>query len=134
MHVQQQTQVNRCSCLRLASKKQTRKHKRLATLTGVFTTTDLAAKPRNAEMVANGWQKTSQQAAICSPYSTIFVHDKLSKKFFHINSRAAVSLIALSVADRTRGSNGKPLTSKNGSSVQCYGSKTMDIQIDRTQF
>ena len=60
--------------------------------------------------------------------STISVRDKLSGNLFLIDSRAEVSLLPPTAADRTRGDSGQPLTAVNGSKVKSYGQRTITVQ------
>ena len=64
-----------------------------------------------------------------SKSSTISFRDKLTNKFFLIDSGAEVSLTIPTAADKAKGYNQSPLTAINGSKVNIYGTKTMNIQF-----
>ena len=73
-------------------------------------------------------------AAVGPNSSTISVRDKLSGNLFLIDSRAEVSLLPHTAADRTRSDSGRPLTAVNGSKVKSYGQHTVTVQLHGHSF
>ena len=64
----------------------------------------------------------------------MYVHDKLTNTRFLVDSGADVSLLPATAADRAHRGQAPPLAAANGSPIQSYGKKTVQLQLRDKQF
>ena len=66
--------------------------------------------------------------------TVMYVHDKLTNTRFLVDSGADVSLLPATAADRAHRGQALPLAAANGSPIQSYGKKTVQLQLCDKQF